>query len=180
MKYEIITAFNRLSQDEQQLVIKHRDCNKKLLNKGELYTVEHLFERSILIKDEDSSCRIRWIDDYELHSEDNHIQISFNKSVIPYLPELKIMPRLTSKHAVTVYERLLEDGDFEISLSDLRNILGIHGDEYERFYDFKRVVLDIIKKQINDTTNMTIEYQVIKPVHRVESIRFIAFNVSSG
>ena len=67
------------------------------------------------------------------------------------------------------YERI---GRREIDLQELRRYLGILEEEYSRFYDFERRVLKQAKEEINEQTDLNIDYEKLKTGRRITSILF--------
>ena len=76
--------------------------------------------------------------------------------------ELKQVVGLQSEYAIRLYELIIQWRSVgktnPISLTELREKLGLV-DEYKRIEAFKRRVLDLAVKQINEHTDITVEYE---------------------
>ena len=77
---------------------------------------------------------------------------------------LREILNLKSKHSIKIYElcaSVLYKGKLEISLDDLKHYLGIDG-KYKDYRDFRKSVLDLSVKDINENTYLYITYEPIK------------------
>ena len=59
-----------------------------------------------------------------------------------------------------------------IDLQELRNRLGLSDSEYQRVEAFKRRVLDLAIKQINDNTDLTASYEQHKQGQKIKGFTF--------
>jgi len=112
------------------------------------------------------------------------IKLSFHPYLKPYM--LQLQERFTqvrlgdiiglkSIHAIRIYEILKQYetiGNREISLNDLREYCGIEKNQYERFNDFKRKVIEAAKREINLKTDLLIDYEENKTARKITSINF--------
>jgi hypothetical protein len=87
------------------------------------------------------------------------------------LLELKSVLSCTSKHAKRLYSLACQwrgTGGHTYSVGELKEMLGLKDpkgkeiEQYERISDFKKFVLDIAKKQINEHTDIVFDYELIK------------------
>ncbi len=83
--------------------------------------------------------------------------------------------KLDSSYSARIYELLkqyekVRKREFEID--EIREMLGIAENEYKRFYDFERYVLKVAKTEINEKTDIWIDYEKIKRGRRVAKIVF--------
>jgi plasmid replication initiation protein len=116
------------------------------------------------------------------------IKLSFHPYLKPYMLQLKErftqirlgdIIGLKSIHAIRIYEILKQYesiGNREILLSELREYCGIEKNQYERFNDFKRKVLEAAKREINLKTDLFIDYKEIKTSRKITSINFLVKN----
>lgn len=106
--------------------------------------------------------------------------MKINDSARPYffdlknnftLLELKSVLSCTSKHAKRIYSLCCQwrgAGGHRFELSEFKEMLGLKdpkGKEAEQYSDtntFKKKVLDLAKKQINENTNITFDYELKK------------------
>jgi plasmid replication initiation protein len=166
-------------------------CTFLHLNNKNIYkeidnVVSKLFNRMLVIKNsiENSTTKISWLTYAKYWHGQGLIQLKFNEDLKPYM--LQIKDRFTkvslgdvlglkSVHAIRIYELLKQyesTGRRELSLTDLREYCGIGKDKYERFNDFKRKVLEAAKREINNKTDLLIDYEEIKPSRKITSINF--------
>ena len=110
----------------------------------------------------------RWVDKIGYIDD---LGLVFASDVIPLITrlearyteyELKQVVGLQSEYAIRLYELVIQWRSVRktnlISLSELREKLGLV-DEYKRIEAFKRRVLDLAVKQINEHTDITVEYE---------------------
>ena len=99
------------------------------------------------------------------------VELVFASDVIPLITrlearyteyELKQVVGLQSEYAIRLYELIIQWRSVgktnPISLTELREKLGLV-DEYKRIEAFKRRVLDLAVKQINEHTDINVEYE---------------------
>lgn len=112
------------------------------------------------------------------------VKFMFSYAIIPYLVELekcfttyeiKQIANLQSRYSMRLYEMLIQfrsTGKLKISLDDLRFRLGLLDSEYKTMGNFKMRVLDLAVKQINEHTNIKVEYTQKKRGRIIESFEF--------
>lgn len=127
----------------------------------------------------------RWIQRIEYGESEGLVKLRFADDVIPLLTDLQNrftyyaleqVSCLTSVHAVRLYEMLIawrstgKTPVFEVA--DFRQQLGIEPDEYLRMEAFKRRVLDLAIKQINEHTDITAKYEQHKKGRSISGFSF--------
>ena len=124
----------------------------------------------------------RWINTAEINQNDGTIRISFHQTVKPYLFALREQYTkyslynilgLSHKYAIRLYEFLSVmryKGIFEISIDELKK--HIDAESYKTFSNFNMRVLKPSIDDINDYTNLNIEYQLKKTGKAVTHIIF--------
>lgn len=113
----------------------------------------------------------RWVDKIGYIDDLGCVELVFASDVIPLITrlearyteyELKQVVGLQSEYAIRLYELIIQWRSVGktnlISLAELREKLGLV-DEYKRIEAFKRRVLDLAVKQVNDHTDITAEYE---------------------
>ena len=118
------------------------------------------------------SFHCRWVDKIGYEEQSGLVYLRFTQEVVPLITrleanftkyELKQIAKLTSSYSIRLYELIIqwrtaqETPVFE--LNEFRNQLGLEKDSYIRMSDFKRNVLDFAVNQINQSTDITIEYE---------------------
>lgn len=96
--------------------------------------------------------------------------------IIPYFSyELQYFIKLKSSNQVRLYEILKQwekRGTFDISIAALRELLDIKPKEYPLFSDFRRDVLEVCKKAINELTDITFSYELKRTGRKISNIVF--------
>ena len=150
-----------------------------------------LYERSIVIRTEKQTMKVRWanmiITDNpyfpEVMSDENwkRVVIFFSPQIVPYLANLKAnftqylqsdISNVSGAYTIRFYELICQYrniGKREISIADLRFMLNI-GDKYPLFSDFRRWVIEPAIKEINEKTPMQISYEQKKKGKTVVAI----------
>ena len=112
------------------------------------------------------------------------VKFMFSYAIIPYLVELekcfttyeiKQIANLQSRYAMRLYEMLVQfrsTGKLKIKLDELRFRLGLLDNEYTIMGNFKMRVLDLAVNQINEHTNLKVEYTQKKRGRIIESFEF--------
>lgn len=113
----------------------------------------------------------RWVDKIGYIDDLGCVELVFASDVIPLITrlearyteyELKQVVGLQSEYAIRLYELIIQWRSIgrtsQISLVELREKLGLV-DEYQRIEAFKRRVLDLAITQINEHTDITVEYE---------------------
>lgn len=112
------------------------------------------------------------------------VKFMFSYAIIPYLVELEKrfttyeieqVGNLQSRYAMRLYEFLVQfksTGKLKITLEELRFRLGLLDSEYKTMGNFKMRVLDLAVKQINEHTNIKVEYTQKKRGRIIESFEF--------
>ena len=131
------------------------------------FTYSKLDERSGKI----GHYKSRWVDKIGYIDDLGCVELVFASDVIPLITrlearyteyELKQVVGLQSEYAIRLYELIIQWRSVgktnPISLTELREKLGLV-DEYKRIEAFKRRVLDLAVKQINEHTDITVEYE---------------------
>src|SRR5699024_7146572 len=113
----------------------------------------------------------RWVDKIGYIDDLGCVELVFASDVIPLITrlearyteyELKQVVGLQSEYAIRLYELVIQWRSVRktnlISLSELREKMGLL-DEYKRIEALKRRVLDLAVKQINEHTDIIVEYE---------------------
>lgn len=112
------------------------------------------------------------------------VKFRFADAIIPMLVELERnfttyeitqVANLKSRYAMRLYEFLIRfktSKKLEIRLEDLRFRFGLLEHEYSRMSDFKKDVLDLAVKQINENTDITVKYEQHKKGRTITDFTF--------
>ncbi len=146
---------------------------------------ENLFNRYISYNENEENHKVRWVDKIGYKKNNGYIYMRLTKEIIPLITnlkkqftsyEIKQIENLSSIHAIRLYELLIawrSTGKTpEIKLIDFRNKLGIEKNKYKKMCDFKKYVLDLGIKQINEHTDITAKYEQIKEGRTITGFKF--------
>ncbi|MCF9047447.1 replication initiation protein [Acinetobacter nectaris] len=129
---------------------------------------------------------LRWEDDLK-----NAIQIRFTSEVLPYFTQLaggnfttyqlKHLFALDLVSSMSLYTYFIKN-EFKFqsqetyyvafSLEDLKALIDLNESKYDRWVDFRRYVLDRIVQEINENTDLRLEYETIKKGRPVVGVNF--------
>ena len=151
--------------------------------------MDSLFGRFIVVRDihpesgKDRVSKVHWISSASYIDGAGAVQLRFAPEMVPYITRLEAeftsyrlekIGKLTSAHAVRLYELLLqykEIGSREIGLEWLKETLQI-GEGYKLVKDFKRRVIDPSVSQINEHTDLSVTYENVKTGRSVTGLLF--------
>lgn len=145
-----------------------------------------LYERDIKAFDKDGRTRerFRWVDGVKYWDGEAKVTLSFSNRIIPYLTklhtqltsyELKQISQLKSSYAIRFYELLIQfrkTSERYISLEKLRERLEIIG-QYDRFFNLKKRIIEPSISNINASTNLLVEWDVVKNGKLITGLIFV-------
>ena len=127
----------------------------------------------------------RWVSQIAYVDNSATVELIFAPAIIPLVTrleeqftsyELKQVSGLSSAYAIRLYEVLIawrSTGKTPvIEVSNFRQKLGVLETEYKRMYDFKKYVLDLAIKQINEHTDITVKVEQHKKGRSVSGFSF--------
>jgi plasmid replication initiation protein len=127
----------------------------------------------------------RWVSEIVYNELEATVQLIFAPAVVPLITrlekhftsyEIEQIAALKSKYAMRLYELLVawkSTGKVpEIELEDFRGKLGLSETEYRAMGDFKKHVLDLAIKQINEHSNITASYEQHKKGRTITGFSF--------
>lgn len=130
-----------------------------------------------------------------IDTDDNgewYIEIDANDDALPLFFDLKSNYfkyqlwnglRLKSINQLRFYEILKQyqwRGVHVFSVKNLKNLLGIDENEYTKFYDFKRCVLDVCQKALSENTDICFKYEPHGKKGRGGKILELKFNITKN
>ncbi len=127
----------------------------------------------------------RWVTKITYQKEQAKIALYLSEDVLSMVGDLQEkytyfhlykISNLRSMYAVRMYELLVQWRKTNkvptLRLNDLRSKLGVEDHEYNRIYNFKKKVLDVSVKQINEYTDIEVDYKQIKEGRNVVGFDF--------
>lgn len=147
-------------------------------------SLDSLAENSFWLDYGGGEFRFQWIVTPDIHRGEGVINVEIPSMVFPYLVGLtenfteyelwQILP-MKSAYSIALFE-LLKSYAYKhvvvVSLEQLRAYLAV-GDKYHDFRNFQRKVLDMAKREINDLTDLTIDWRGIRNGRSYNAIEFI-------
>lgn len=150
---------------------------------------DSLFKRQFTITNEDGSLtKSRWIQDANYRKGEGRILVTLTRVVIEHVTKidgfeqyftsyhLKKTSDFKSVYAVRLYELLMQWKNVGktpvFELDKFRSQIGIGVNEYTRMEAFKRRVLDIAVDQINDFSDITVQYEQHKKGRSISGFSF--------
>lgn len=126
-----------------------------------------------------------WIDTLAYEDGAGAIHLLFHKDLIPLITRLERnftsydieqVSKLTSTYALRLYELLMKWKNVgkteKIELQEFREMLGIEPNQYKAMNDFKKIVLNAALEQINEHTDVFVEYEQHKKGRTINALTF--------
>lgn len=127
----------------------------------------------------------RWVQSVAYVDNEAIVQLKFSDDVSPLITNLERqftkynleqVAGINSKYAVRMYEMLIawqsQSKTPMISIEELRNRLGVLETEYNLMADFKKRVLDLSIKEINEKTDIQATYEQHKQGRKITGFTF--------
>lgn len=147
-------------------------------------TLKSLRDKSVIVTLADGTdTSVSWLNKFWSNKGRGWAKIRFDEDIAPYLFELcnnttryellNVLP-MKSKYSIRMYEICrswagLKSHTYKIE--DLRKMLDISENELVNFKDFRRRVLEISQKEINEHTDLNIYYKPLTKGRKVIQIR---------
>ncbi|WPY00018.1 Replication initiation protein (plasmid) [Candidatus Megaera polyxenophila] len=152
-----------------------RDITFSLIEKG---------IRIIDITDPDNKREIQvsWLSSADYYQ--GQVKLSFSPKLKPYLLQLKEkfttinvidLMQFKSVHAIRIYELLKQYqdiGERVLSLEEIKECCGVKG-KHKQYIDFEKYLLLIAQREINEKSDLHIEFERIKQSRKIVGIKFI-------
>jgi plasmid replication initiation protein len=145
-------------------------------------TIKTLSDKSVWIEMGKTEKLLRWIYTAEISQQSGLIIIRISDDVKPYLLQLKekftqyellYTLAMKSQYSIRLYE-ILKSYEYRhgqtFRIDELKKKL--NAENYERYADFKRKVLDISMREINELSDLTVTYSVQKEGRKFNKINF--------
>ena len=150
-----------------------------------------LFDRYVTYHDKnpkngkDRSFHCRWVDKIGVEPDSGIVYMRFTSDVVPLITrleshftsyEIEKVANLSSSYAIRLYELCVawrEQGFTQrYKIDDLRQKLGVEPEKYKEMYNFKIRVIDLAIKQINEHTDITVNYEQHKTGRSITAMSF--------
>lgn len=142
--------------------------------------LNRLYDRSIVLRDQDKSTSFRWIQQ-KTETKSGELSIRFSAPILPFLSNLNEsftkylesdIVGISSPYAIRFYELMMQYrsvGKREISLEDLRWMFQLQ-DKYPIWADLKKRVIDQAVKEINQYSPYKLTIEPKKTGQKITSI----------
>ena len=142
-----------------------------------------LYERDIKTYDGKYRDRFRWVSGVRYHDQEGKVTLGFSNWIAPYLTmlherfssyKLKQIASLKSIYSIRLIEFLMQfkaTGKLIIELEKFKERLEIKN-EYQRFYDLKRRVIEPAVNELSEKSNLTIKWKSIKLGRSIKQLEF--------
>ncbi|MEY8285631.1 replication initiation protein [Lachnospiraceae bacterium 50-23] len=187
----ILYAASKIDREKDYLNYIELDISEfmeLLETKGKRYEeirdiTRELRKKEVVINTNDTEYIAGWISSITFYKNTGKIKLRFDDDLMPYLLQLKKrftryqlknILYLKGKYSIRIYELLKQYegiGKREFKLQELKKILFIENC-YDRIYDLERFILIPAVDEINEHTDIIIDYEKIKTGRRVTSIFF--------
>jgi plasmid replication initiation protein len=146
-------------------------------------SILQLHAKAFWIDTEEVDTMVSWIQKAYIYKKDTRLKIRLDDDLKPFLLhlreqfttyELSYILVMRSKYSIRLYEYLksfLSLGIITISVKELKELLECEN-EYGRWCDFKRRVLDKALAEINEYTDLQISTELIRQSRNIEKIIF--------
>lgn len=134
------------------------------------YTSFQIFKECTVTRDENEE----WYVEIDAHDKALPLMFDFKDKYFTY--ELWNALRLKSSNHLRIYELLKQFetvGERKMTLQELRDKLGICQNEYKRWDNFKRKILDGSQQALEENTDICFDYKLIKTGRKISGVHFI-------
>lgn len=145
--------------------------------------IERISERWVKTEDERHVTKFRWMSSQTYFKKEGRFKIALTNEIMPYLTQLKgqftqyqlnHISGFSSVYAIRLYELFTQYkrlGDRYISVEDLKKWLQLE-DKYDRYNNLNQRVLTPALSEINEKSDLSVEYEPIKKGRKVTGIEF--------
>ena len=145
--------------------------------------IERISERWVKTEDERHVTKFRWVSSQTYFKKEGRFRIALTNEIMPYLTQLKgqftqyqlnHISGFTSVHTMRFYELLTQYkrvGQRYITIEDLKKWLQLE-DKYNLWAELQRWVIKPSLNEINEKSDLFVEYEPIKKGRKVTGIEF--------
>jgi plasmid replication initiation protein len=145
-----------------------------------------LMKKVLVIKrpEEKTLTQVNWINYAHYKEGSGKIEVSFSDAMKPFLLHLKSqftaieltdLMQFTSIHAIRIYELLKQYqniGERIISIPEIKECCGVI-DKLKKYNNFEKKILLIAKREINEKSDISFEFERIKDGRKIVAIKFL-------
>ncbi|MCL1883016.1 MAG: replication initiation protein [Defluviitaleaceae bacterium] len=125
---------------------------------------------------------VRWIEKAWVYKNTGTVKIRLDNDIKPYLLQLRenfteyellYILAMQSRYSIRLYEILRSYAYKQRVIFDIGELKRkISAENYTRYPDFKRYVLDISMREINDLSDIAVKYEIIKEGRKYSKLEF--------
>lgn len=187
----VIAQINKNDTDFKEYILKVSDIENLIGSEQNNYlklVIKRLMSKVLEINTENGWTLYNWFSKAEYIKNMGLIKINIHPDLKPYLLNLQerfvkynlaYALAMDSSYAIRIYELLKEYEKLSYRIVDieyLHNLLKVPQSLKKRYPDFKRKVLNVAKKEINQKTDLLINLEEIKKGRKVIQIKFTIDN----
>mgnify|MGYP006432811611 CR=1 FL=1 len=125
----------------------------------------------------------RWAQEVQYIPDEGRIELRFAHSILPYLSllqreftayKLYHVAAMRSTHGVRLYELLAQwrqAGERDLKIDEIKKMFGVEG-RYSRIPDLKRYVIEPAVRDVNECSDLNVEWGQRKAGRRVVALQF--------
>lgn len=184
-----ISKLNPEKPQQKQIILvedflkQFPDMSKKHAYAQIKQAIDTLGERWVKVKDPKFTEEFRWISSKKYYLDEGSASISFSNEVMPYLCQLekqftkyqlRNISAFKRTYSIRLYELLIQYRSLKsriVSILDLRFTLQLDN-KFKEWFELKRKVIDPSIKEINEKSDLLVDYVLIKKGRSIESIEF--------
>ena len=183
--FDTKTPLSIHASEYEKLYAVSKDAAYKALKDAVLSLFERQFTFTELQDEKLKVVKSRWVSQIAYVDKSAEIQIIFSPAVASMCSrlerhftsyDLEQVAKLTSKYAVRLYELVIawkSTGKTPIfKLQDFREKIGLLDNEYTAMNNFKKYVLDLAVAQINEHTDIKLDYEQHKKGRTISGFSF--------
>ena len=141
-----------------------------------------LISKRVTIHEADGDFQTVWLSGIKYYDDEGKVAVSFHPRLIKYYLQLhqytkyrlKNIIDLNSEYSLKFYEVLKQYeklGERTFEINELKKFLNVEN-LYKRYYNFKKRILLVIEKEINEKTDISIRFEEIKTGRSITNLKF--------
>lgn len=184
--FKMIAEIKNEDKDFQTYTFKVTELEKALgrsLDRAYLKdTARNLMKKPLTInRGKGNFLTIGWLSSFEYFADRGDIELCFDPKLKPYLLELqerfvkadiRYIFKLSSEYSkriYTMFKQWEKLGKYEVSVEEWQKLLEVPKTQ-KMYGEFKRKVLEVAKNQINENTDLTVDYKEIKTGRKITGL----------
>ena len=125
----------------------------------------------------------RWVQAVTYIEDEGRVEMRFSHDILPYLSmlqreftiyKLRHVATMRSTHGVRLYELLAQwrqAGERDLKIDEIKKMFGVEG-KYSRIPDLKRYVIEPAVRDVNECSDLNVEWGQRKAGRRVVALQF--------